>query len=90
MLNVVGGGLLHSVESARVAGVYGRHCPPKTTREGLACKYNKGMSVWFPRLVCVLDDKSPEEATGAEQVAEMYRRKGSAQNHNAKDVEEDY
>jgi hypothetical protein len=34
--------------------------------------------------------KTPVEATGAEQVAKMYRRQASAQNHKAKDVEEDF
>ena len=35
-------------------------------------------------------DKTPAEAAGAEQVAEMYRCQASTQNHKAKEVDEDY
>ena len=49
----------------------------------------KGVSIRFPRLVRVRDDKRPEDATSAEQVADMYRRQALCQKGRAAE-EDDY
>ena len=52
----------------------------------------KGISIRFPRLVKVRDDKGPEDATTAEQVMDMYRNQAVAKANApaAKDDDDDF
>jgi DNA ligase-1 len=50
----------------------------------------KGISIRFPRLVRVRDDKGPEDSTSPEQLAEMYRAQAVLQHGKKRDEGDDY
>ena len=65
--------------------------PAYKAAEGLVAA-GKGISLRFPRFMRIRDDKTSEAATNAQQVADMYKRQQSAQNHGLSQAgdDEDY
>ncbi|KAG7099196.1 hypothetical protein E1B28_001063 [Marasmius oreades] len=65
--------------------------PIYTAAQGLVG--DRGISLRFPRFIRVRDDKNAEDATGPEQIAEMYERQALAQSTGRKkkgDVNDDF
>jgi DNA ligase 1 len=51
---------------------------------------SKGISIRFPRLVRVRDDKTPEETTSPDQVADMYRNQAVINTSAKPAVDDDF
>jgi DNA ligase 1 len=64
--------------------------PKYRAAEGLADASEKGVSLRFPRLVRIRDDKTPEQATNSRQVAELYRKQESVAQGKKGGVDDDF
>lgn len=64
--------------------------PVYSAARGLINNEKRGVSLRFPRFLRLRDDKSAEEATSAEQVADMYRAQQSVQAKTSTAPDDDY